>query len=135
RRLLFERRSMTVNRIALLVWNLTEIVDRLADNIHHASERAFTDGNADWTTGIRGLHAAHHAVSRQHRDGAHATFAQMLLHFGDHIDRVRHFEPVGRDAQRLINRRQILLTKLNVDDRPDDLHHFADVSVSAGSVG
>ena len=38
---------------------------------------------------VNGFHAAHHAVGGLHGDAAHAAFAQVLLHFDDHVDRVR----------------------------------------------
>jgi hypothetical protein len=37
--------------------------------------------------------------------------------------------------KRLINRRQVVFSEFDVDHRADNLHHFADMSVRAGSVG
>ena len=124
-----------MNWIALLVRNVAEVVHWLADDVHHPPQCPFADGDCDWPAGIGGFHAAHHAVSRQHRDGPHAPFAQMLLHFGDHIDRIGHFKTVGSNSQRLINRRQILLAELDVNHRTNDLHYFAYLSVRAISIG
>ena len=62
-----------------------------------------------------------------HRNCAHAAFTQVLLHFGNHVDRRRHVETFGRDSQRLINWRQVASLKLNVENGTDDLHDFADV--------
>src|SRR3989442_13933934 len=123
-----------MNWIALLVWNVAEIVDRLADNIHHATEGALAHGHGDWPTRVGRFHSAHHAVGRQHRNGAHAAFTQMLLHFGNHVDRFGHLETIGSNSQRLIDRRQIFLSELGVDHRANNLHDFPDVSVRAISV-
>ena len=134
-RLLFETGRVAMNWIALLVRNVAEVVHWLADHVHHPPQCPFADGDCDWPAGIGGFHAAHHAVSRQHRDGPHAPFAQMLLHFGDHIDRIGHFEAVGSNPQRLINRRQVTLSELDVNDGANNLHDFAHLFVRAISVG
>src|ERR1051325_978817 len=120
-----------MNRIALLMRNRAEVVDRLSHHNHNEAESSFAYRHADWTAGVRRFHAADHAVGRQHRDRAHTAFAEMLLHFGDDVDWVGHFKTVRGDAERLINRRQIALSKLNVDHRPDDLHDFSNLSVAS----
>ncbi len=123
-----------MNRIPLLVRNVAEIVDRFADNIHHATERAFAYRYGDWSTRVSRFHPSHHAVSRQHRNGAHAAFPEVLLHFGNHVDRFGHLETIGSNSQRLINRGQIFLPELDVNHRANYLHDFPDVSVGAISV-
>ena len=67
----------------------TELVDRLADHIHHAAERAATNGHGNRSALVNGLHAAHHALGSFHGDATHAAFAQVLLHFDDDVDRRR----------------------------------------------
>src|SRR5258708_26348364 len=44
------------------------------------------------------------------------------------------FRSIRGDPQRLINRRQILLAKLDVNHRANNLHDFSDMSVRAISV-
>ena len=126
---------MTMDGITLLMGNLAEVVDRIADDVHHPAQRSFANGHGDRTTRVGGFHSPHHAISRQHRNCAHAAFTKVLLHFSNHVDRLGNFEAVRRNPQRLVNRRQMLFSKLNVDDRADDLHDFAGVSVRAASVG
>ena len=123
-----------MNRIALLVRNVAEIVDRLADNIHHATECAFAYRHRDRSTRVGRFHPAHHTVGRQHRNGAHATFTEVLLYFGNHVDRFGHLETIGSNLQRLIDRRQVFLSELNVNHRANNLHDFPDVSIGAVSV-
>src|SRR5882762_4117156 len=126
---------MAVNGIALLMRNIAEVVNRFANHVHDTAQRAFAYGNRDWSSRIGGFHPAHHAVGGQHRDRAYATFAQVLLHFGDYIDWFGHVKTVGSYPQRLINRRQVTLSKLDVHHRANNLHHATYVSVRAISVG
>ena len=56
-------------------------VNRLADDVHDAAERAVADGHRNGASGVGDLLAAHEAFGRVHRDGAHGRFAQMLRHF------------------------------------------------------
>src|SRR5215471_1998247 len=135
RGLFVKRRRMTVNRIALLMRDIAEVVDGFADNIHDAAERTFAHRHGNRTTGIDGVHAADHTISRQHRHRAHAAFPEVLLYFGDDIDGIGHLKAVGSYAQSLVNRRQVVFSELDVDYRADDLHNFADVPVSTVTVG
>ena len=84
--------------------------------------------------GIDGLHAAHHAVGGLHGHGAHAPFAQVLLHLGDHVDRLGHVEAFADDAHGVVNFRQMMLRKLDVHHRADDLHHVADIVVHVSDI-
>src|ERR1700682_2905567 len=125
---------MTVKRIALLVWNVAEVVDRIADHVHDAAQSAFAYGYGNWPAGIDRLHSSHHAVGGQHGDGADPAFAQVLLDLGDHIDRFRYVKTVGRYPQRLINRRQVTLSKLDVHHRANNLHDPTYMPVRALSI-
>src|SRR6267142_1820515 len=115
--------------------NVAEVVDRITYHIHDPAQGSFTNWNGDWSAGIDGFHSAHHAVGGQHRDGAHAAFTQVLLYFGDHIDRVGHVKAFGSYAQRLVNRRQIVFSKLDVHHRANNLHDATNVSICAISIG
>ena len=106
-RLLVECRSMTVNGIALFVFDRAELVDRFADHVHHAAQRAASHGHGDRAALVDGLHAAHHAVGRLHGDAAHAAFAEVLLHFEDDVDGVGTLKPSLTTCNGLINRRQV----------------------------
>ncbi len=72
---------------------------------------------------VDGLHAAHHALGRFHGDAAHPAFAQVLLHFQNHVDRVGHGETVAHDFERLINRRHRAFDKLHVDGGTGNLDY------------
>ncbi len=125
-RLLFECRRVTVNRITLVVLHRSERVDRLADYVEHATERSLAHRHRDRTAGVDGHHAAHHAVSRRHRNRSHATLTEVLLHFRNHVDRGRDVKPFRDYSQRLVNRRQVPTLKLDVEHGTDDLDDFTD---------
>ena len=95
--------------------------------LRHAAQRFLAHRHADGAAEVDGLHAAHHAVGGLHGHGAHAAFAQVLLHLEDHIDGRGHGEAVARDAQRLIDGRHGRFFKLHVHGRAGDLNYFADV--------
>src|SRR5688500_14816165 len=118
---------MTMNRIALLVFDRTESIDGLADHVEHASECSFAYRHRDRAACVDCRHAAHHAVSRRHRNSSHTAFAEMLLHFCNHVDRSGHIESIRHNSQRLVNRRQVASVKFDVKNGADDLHDFADV--------
>src|SRR5262249_4334359 len=125
---------VTMDWITLFVRNISEVVDRLADYVHHTTERPFAHRYCDRTASVGSVHAAHHAIGWQHRHGADAAFAQVLLHFGNNVDGIGNFETVRSDAQCLVNWRQVFLTKFNVNYRANNLHDLADVSVRAVSI-
>ncbi len=108
----------------------TKLIDRLANHVHHAAQRAFAHRNGNRSAQVNGFHAAHHALGRLHGDAAYAAFAQVLLHFQRHVDGVRGFESLAGDQQRLIDRRQLTLGELHVDRGTRDLNHFANVFCS-----
>ncbi len=92
----------------------TGVVDRLADDVDDAPERAGADRHRDRLAGIGDLLAAHQAFAHIHRNGAHRRFAEML---GDLEDQA---VALVAGLQRIENRRQLAL-ELHVDDGADDL--------------
>src|SRR5712664_1385246 len=112
--------------IALRMDDVAQTVHRLTDNVEDATECSLANRHSDWTTGIDRFHTAHHAVRGQHRNRTHPALAQMLLNFGDDIDRSRDLEAFRHDAQRLIDRRQILSLEFDINDGSNDLHDVAE---------
>ncbi len=125
RGLLVECRRQAVNRHSLLVLDRTKLVDRLADHVHHASQRAAAHGHGDRSALVDGLHAAHHAFGGFHRDTAHAAFAQVLLDLENHVDGAGHGEAVTHHSHRLIDRRQLAFGELHVHRRPGNLNYMS----------
>ena len=65
-------------------------------------------------------HPAHQALGRVHRDAAHGVFAQMLRDFEHEVALAVTERRVG-DAQRIEDRRQRAVAKLDVDDVAENL--------------
>ena len=99
-RLLVKRRRRAMDGQPLGRLDRAKLVHRLADHVHHAAQRLFAHRHRDRPAQVERLHAPHHAVRGLHRDGAHAAFAQMLLHFQHHVDRIGTLKPslVTRNA-------------------------------------
>ena len=97
-------------------------VDRLADDVHDAPERAGADRNRDRHAGVGHVLAANEAFGNIHGDAAHRAFAEML---GDFEHEARAI--VGR-LQRVENFRQMAV-ELHVDDGADHLGDAAGRSV------
>ena len=95
-------------------------VDRLADDVDQAAERFRADRHGDWLAGVADLHPAHQALGRVHRDAAHGVFAEMLRDFEHEVALAIAERRVG-DAQRVEDRRQRAVAKLDVDDVAQNL--------------
>src|SRR4029077_6358051 len=72
---------------------------------------------------VDGFHAPHHTFGRFHGNTTHPSFAQVLLHFQNHVDRVGHGEAVADHFERLVNRRHGALDKLHIDGRAGNLNY------------
>ncbi len=125
RGLFVESRRQSMNRHSLLVLDRTKLVDRVADHIHDASQRATAHGHGDRSVLVDGFHAAHHTIGGRHGDAAHASFAQMLLHFENHVDGAGHGKTVADHPHRFINRRQLAFGKLHVHRRARNLNYMS----------
>ena len=126
-RLLIERRRLAMNRIALRGIHRTHLVHRLADHVQHAAQRFLADRHRHRLAQALGLHAAHQTVGRLQRDGAHAALADVLRHFADDVDGVRHVEAFAGDADRRADDGNLPLGKLDVHGRSGHLDHFSDL--------
>ena len=102
-------------------------VDRLAEHVHHATERGRADGHRDRRARIDRLHAAAHAVGRLHRDGADAVLTEMLLDLHDDVDLVTAVACFGPDPHGTVDGRQVPALEFQIDDRADDLDDLADL--------
>jgi hypothetical protein len=96
----------------------TGFVDRLADDVHDAAERGFTDRNRDRRAGIGDFLAAGQAFRRVHRNAADGVLAEML---GDFENKA---VALVRRLERVENFRQVIF-ELHVDDGADDLGNAA----------
>ena len=107
--------------VAVLRVDRPELVDRLSDDVHDTTKRHWPHWNSDWTLGVDGFHPADQAFGRFHGDAPAAAFTEMLLHLNSDSYRLRDLKAVTNDDQSLINRRQLDLFELDVDNGPDYL--------------
>src|SRR5579872_2301077 len=126
-RLFIEERRRAVDRHGHLVVDGAELIDRFADHVHDAAERARADGYGNGSALVDGFHTADHALGRFHGNAAGAAFAKVLLHLEDDIDRRGNVEAVAHNAKRLIDRRHVSLVKLHVDYRAGDLNYVSNI--------
>ena len=103
----------------------TGFVDRLADHVDDAAERAGADRHHDRVAGVGDFLTADQTLGGVHRDGAHRGFAEMLRHF----EHQTVAAVLGLD--RVQNGGQMSL-ELHVDDGADDLR---DASGLVGGCG
>ena len=89
-------------------------VDRLADHVHDAPERAHADRHRDRSAGVLHLLAAHEAFRDVHGDAAHRVLAELL---GD-LENEAMAVVVGLEG--VEDGRQVAV-ELHVDDRADHL--------------
>ena len=77
-------------------------------------------------TEIHGIHAADTAVGGAHAHRAHLVAADVLLHLGDHTDL---FARLAGDfhLDGVVQVRQMIRGKFDVDHRTDDLDNLPDV--------
>src|SRR5205807_1918474 len=115
--LLVEGRGLPVDGQVHLGFDRAELVDRLAEDVEHATQGLAAYRNRDARAGVDCLHAADHAFGRHHGDAAHATFAKVLLHLDDHVKRGGDVEAFADDANRLEDGGHLRLFKLNVNGR------------------
>ena len=108
-----------MDRARLLVRHRARLVDRLADHVDDAAERAGADRHADRLAGVGYFLAAHQAFAGIHGDGAHGRLAEMLGDFEHQA------VALVLGLQRVENRRQVVL-ELHVDDGADDLGDASD---------
>ena len=89
-------------------------------HVEQASANGLADGNSNGLAGGNDGLAALQAVGRVHRNGTHATLAQVLLHLQDEIIAV-----LAVDAQGIQNVGHAVGRELGVDNRADDLNDGA----------
>ena len=68
-----------VDRAALVGLDRAALVDRAAEHVHDAPERALAHRHRDRRAGVCHLHAAAQAVGGAERDAAHDAVAELLL--------------------------------------------------------
>src|SRR5205085_11681388 len=118
-RLFGEERRRLMDRPPLIVRYGARLVDRIADHVDDAAQRAVADRHRNGSAGVRHLLTAHQPFARIHGDGAHGRFAEMLGDFEHQaIALILRLECIE-------DRRQLRL-EMDVDDGADDLRDVPD---------
>ena len=118
-------RGRLVDRAAALHRDGASLVDRFADDVHDAPERAFADRNRDRAAGVGDFLPAHETFGNVHGDAAHRVLAKLLGDFEHEA------VPVVVRLEGVENRRQIAV-ELHVDDGAD---HLGDAAGGVGEIG
>jgi hypothetical protein len=113
------RRARPVDRGAVRRLHGAGFVDRLADDVHDAAERAGADRHRDRRAGVGDRLTADQAVGGVHGDGAHGVLAEVLGHFEHQPVLTPGGVGVG-GLERVQDLRQVAL-ELHVDHGADDL--------------
>ncbi|CKQ12265.1 cellobiose phosphorylase [Mycobacterium tuberculosis] len=120
---LLERRRLAVNRPVFEFFAISRLVQAISQRIEDVALHTLTDRHRDRPPGVDHLDAAHQAVGRLQRDGAHQVVAEVLRHlqgegFRQRLEgdlSVQCIEQLGDGTAR----------KLDVDDGPSDPYHAA----------
>ena len=115
-----------MNRVMQLGVDRAHFIHRLADHVQHAAERLRTHRHFHRMAQADGLHAADQALGGLQRHGAHAAFADMLLHFADDVDGLGALEALAGHADGGVNQGNPSLGELAVHGRSGNLHDLAD---------
>ena len=116
-----ECRRRLMDRFSSRVFDRTQFVDRLTNDIHHTAEGPFADRHRNRSLQIFGRHTAYHTLCWFQGDASDASFAQVLLHFDHHIHWRRHIETRAGDAQCRINGRLFALREFDIHGWTDNL--------------
>jgi len=119
RRLLDEGGRFLVDGAGRVGLDRAGFVDRLADDVDDAAERAVADRNRDRRARVADFLTAGQTLGRVHGDGADRVLAEMLRHFENEA-----VAAVVR-LERIQNGRQ-MIGELDVDNGADDLGDLSD---------
>ena len=77
-------------------------------------------------TKVDHLHAPLHSISRLHGHSTYSVFTKVLLNFSNDVNLgASAIFFVRLDPERVVNCRQVPTLKLNINNRSNDLDHFA----------
>jgi hypothetical protein len=120
---------------------LVALVDRLAEQVEDAPERALSHRHGDRAAGVAHLHAARQAVGGVHGHRADAVVAQVLLHLEHELRGAAVLAglgllalgavPLELDLERVVDLGQVLGREGDLDDHALDLFHGPGVRVAA----
>jgi len=110
--------ALDMDRHGFGVLDRPQLVHRLADHVHHASQRAAPTGTEigpPWSMAFMPRTIPSVAF---HGNTTHPSFAQVLLPSKITLTG-GHGKTIANDFKRLVNRRHGALDKLHIDGRPE----------------
>jgi peptide chain release factor 1 len=110
-----------VDRALLVRLDRADVVDRTAEHVHDAAERARADRHRNRPAGRGHLHAAAQAVGRAERDAAHHAVAELLLNLEGELLLDQRIVGVLDQEERVVDARHAVTVELDVRDRADAL--------------
>jgi hypothetical protein len=110
-----------VDRAALRGLDRAAFIDRPAEHVHDAAERALAHRHRDRRAGGFHLHAAAQAVGGTQRDGAHHTVAELLLDFEGEAFLGQGIGRVVLENQCIVDAGHVVAVELDIGDRADAL--------------
>jgi hypothetical protein len=113
-----------VDGAALVAVDRAALVDRAAEDVHHAPQGRRPHRHRDRRSRAHDAHPAPKAVGRAHRDGAHHAVAQLLLDLEREV-LLREGLALVDQLQRLVDVGHALAGELDVDHRADALDDLA----------
>ena len=120
-RLLVERGRVAVDRQRDLGDDGALAVDRVAEDVEHATERRLADRHRDRRAGVTDVDAAGETVRGRHRDGADPVVAEVLLDLAD-----ERLQALALDLDGVVDARQLAGRELDVHDGSGDLDDSAE---------
>ena len=122
---LVEGRGLAVDRPALgdLKGLALFEVEDIAGHVENVALGDVTDRDGDWRTGVGDGRATNEAVGRLQRDGTHEVVTEVLGNLEGHREGRLALTLAGEvhlDGQRVVQRRDAVRGKLDIDDRADD---------------
>ena len=107
------------------------LVDGLAHDVPDATQGLGTHGHHDRVARVDDLEAADETVRRAHGHRADKVARQVRLDLEHEVQVAR--QGLGINRQRVVNRRQLIRGKFDVNDRADDTHDATGSALLASS--
>ena len=118
------RRRRPVDGVVALRLDGALAVDGLAQDVHHAAQRAPAHGHRNGRAQSHRFHAPDQAVGGRHGHAAHRVVAQVLGHLQRQVDLLAFLVRLNPDGA--VQFRQLAGRELHVHDRTHDLQHAPD---------
>jgi len=123
--LLGQRRRFAMDRQAFFRFHRSSSVHGIPEDAEDPAKGLSPYRNRDRLSEIDGLHPPNHAVGGLHGDAPRPVFTQVEGDLGGDIDGHLPHVTVIDDLDRIENRRQVLVGKLHIHHRADDLDDTA----------